>query len=65
MLKTCLIVEVLRLIRADFGTASAIQIISKYPFYRHLPPMMEKQVRESFSSDWPIIAKASCLPSSE
>ena len=60
-----LIFEVLRLIGAVFGTASVVQTINKYSLYGHILPIKEKYLTESFSSDWPIIAKASCLPSSE
>ena len=51
-----LIVEVLRLLGAVFGTASAVQTINKSPPYWHLDPIKEKQLRESFQNDWPIIA---------
>ena len=61
MLKTVFNFEVLRLIGAVFGTASVVQIIIKYSQYGHLPPFKEKHLPEAFSSDWPIIAKASCL----
>ena len=60
-----LIFEVLRLIGTVFGTASVVQIIIKYSLYGHLLPVKEKNFRESVSSDWPIIAKASCLLGSE
>ena len=65
MLKTVLFFEVSRLIGAVFGTASVVQIINKYSLYRHLPPFKEKHLTEAFSTDWPIIVKASCLLSSE
>ena len=65
MLKICLIFEVLRLIGAVFGTASGVQTINKYSLYEHLLPIKEKYLTESFSSDWPIIAKASCQVVSE
>ena len=58
-----LIFEILRLIGAVFGTASVVQTINKYSPYGRLLPFKEKQLTESFSSNWPIIAKASCLPS--
>ena len=51
-----LVFEVLRLVRAVFGTASAKQTINKSPPYWHLVPIKEKQLRESFQNDWPIIA---------
>ena len=51
-----LIFEVLRLVIAVFGTASAVQAINKSPPYGHLDPIKEKQLRESFQNDWPIIA---------
>ena len=57
--------EVLRLIGAVFGTAGVVQIINKYSQYGHLPLFKEKHITEAFSSAWPIIAKASCLLSSE
>ena len=57
MLKLCQIFEVLRLVSAVFGTASVVQTINKSALYRHLLPVKEKQLRKSFSSDWPIIAK--------
>ena len=58
--------EALRLIGAVFGTASVVQTIIKYSLYGHLlPTIKEKHSRYSFSSDWPIIAKATCLLSSE
>ena len=38
-----LISEVLRLVRAVFGTASAIQTINKSPLYGHLVPIKGKQ----------------------
>ena len=34
-----------------------MQTINKSALYGHLPPVKEKQLRKSFSSDWPIIAK--------
>ena len=52
----CLIFEVLRLVTAIFGTASVVQTINKSALYGHLLPIKEKQLRKSFSSDWPIIA---------
>ena len=64
-LKTDLIFEVLHLFSAVYGTDSVVQTINKYPLYGHLLPMKEKHLGKSFSSDLPIIAKASCLPSSE
>ena len=51
-----LIFEVLRLVGAVFGTAIAVQAINKSPLYGHLVPIKEKQLRESFQNDWPIIA---------
>ena len=51
-----LISEVLRLVSAVFGTASVVQTISKSPVYGHLVPIKEKQLKESFQNDWPIIA---------
>ena len=68
MLKMYLIFEVFRLLCTVFGTASVVQIIIKYSLYGHLLPVKEKHLRESVSSDWPIIViivKASCLLSSE
>ena len=56
-----LIFEVLRLVSAVFGTAIAVQAINKSLPYGHLVPNKEKQLRESFQNDWPIIA----LPNSE
>ena len=56
MLKMYLIFEVLRLVSAVFGTASVVQTINKSPLYGHLVPIKEKQLRESFQNDWPIIA---------
>ena len=56
MLKISLIHEVLRLVSAAFGTASVVQTIDKSTLYGHLLPVKEKQLRKSFSSDWPIIA---------
>ena len=48
-----LIFEVLRLVSVVFGTASVVQTINKSPPYGvHI---MEKQLRESFQNDWPII----------
>ena len=51
-----LIFEVLRLVSAVFGTASAVQTINKSPPNGHLVPIKEKQLRESFHNDWLIIA---------
>ena len=59
-----LIFEVLHLIGAVFRTASAVQTINKISLYGHLLPI-KKGLMESVSSDWPIIAKASCSPSSD
>ena len=56
MLKMYLIFEVLRLVSAVFRTASVVQTIYKSPLYGHLVPIKEKQLRESFQNDWPIIA---------
>ena len=53
----CLIIEVLRLVSAVFGTASVVQTINKSALYGHLLRVKEEQLRESFSSDLPIIAK--------
>ena len=53
----CLIFEVLRLVSAVFGTASVVQTVNKSALYGYLLPVKEKQLRKSFSSDWPIIAK--------
>ena len=65
MIKMYLIFEVLRLIGTVYGTARVEQIVIKYSIYGHLLPVKEKHLRESVSSDWTIIAKASCLLSSE
>ena len=65
MLKMYLMFEILRFIGAVFGTASVLQTINEYSPYGHLFPFNEKHLTESFPSDWPIIVKASCLPSSE
>ena len=54
--------EVLRWIGVVFGTASAVQTVNKYSLYGHLLLKKEKHLTKSFSSDWPIIAKASSLP---
>ena len=51
-----LIFEVLHLVSAVFGTASTVQTINKSPSNGHLVPIKEKQLRESFQNDWPIIA---------
>ena len=48
--------EVLRLVSAVFGIASAVQTIKKSLLYGHLVPIKEKQLRVSFQNDWPIIA---------
>ena len=53
----CLIFEVLRLVSAVSGTASVVQTINKSALYGHLLRVKEKQLKKSFSSDWPIIAK--------
>ena len=42
---------------AVFGTASVVQTINKSALYGHSPPVKEKQLRKSYSSDWPIIDK--------
>ena len=55
MLNMYLIFEVLRLVSAVFRTASVVQTINKSPLYGHLVPIKEKQLRESFQNDWPII----------
>ena len=65
MLNMYLIFEALRLIGTVFGTASVVQIIIKYSLYGYLLPVKEKKIRKSFSNDWPITTKASCLLSSE
>ena len=65
MLKLYVLFEALRLIGAVFGRASVVQTIIKYSLYGHLLPIKDKHLGYSFSSDWPIIAKASCLLSSE
>ena len=51
-----LIFEVIRLVSAVFRTAIVVQTINKSPLYGHLVPIKEKQLRESFQNDWPIIA---------
>ena len=43
----CLIFEVLRLVSADFGTASVVQTINKSALYGHLLHVKEKQLRKS------------------
>ena len=53
----CLIFEVLRLVSAVLGTANVVQTINKSALYGHLLPVKEKQLKKSFSSDWPVIAK--------
>ena len=58
MLKMYLIFEVLRLIGAVFGTASVVKTIDKFSLFGHLLPIKEKHLMESFSSDWPITARA-------
>ena len=50
-----LIFEVLRLVRAVFGTASVVQTINKSPLYGHLVAIKEKHFREYYLNDWPII----------
>ena len=55
MLKMYLIFEVLRLVSAVFGTASAVQTINKSPPYGYLVPIKEKQLKQSFQNDWPIV----------
>ena len=65
MLKMYLIFEVLCLLGAVFGTARVVKTINKFSLYGHLFPIKEKHLMESFSSDWPIIVKASGFPSSE
>ena len=42
---------------AVFGTASIVQTFNKSALFGHLLPVKEKQLRKSFSSDGPIIAK--------
>ena len=56
MLKMYFIFEVLRLVSAVFGAASTVQTINKSTPYGHLVRIKEKQLRESFQNDWPIIA---------
>ena len=56
MLNMYLIFEVLRLVSAVFRTASVVQTINKFPLYGQLVPSKEKQSRDSFQNDWPIIA---------
>ena len=56
MLKMYLIFEVLRLDNAVFRTASVVQAINKSPLYGHLVRIKEKQLREFFQNDYPIIA---------
>ena len=56
MIKMYLISVVLRLVRAVFGTASALQTINKSPLYGHLVPIKETQLRESCQNVWPTIA---------
>ena len=51
-----LIFEVLHLVSAVCRTASVVQTINKSPLYGHLVHIKEKQLRESFQNDWPIIA---------
>ena len=51
-----LMFEVLRLVSAVFGTASAVKTINISHPYGHLVRIKEKQLRESFQNDWPIIA---------
>ena len=51
-----LIFEVLRLVSAVCGTASAVRTINKSPPYGNLVPIKEKQLKESFQNDWPVIA---------
>ena len=51
-----LIFEVLRLVSVVYGTASTVQTINKSTPYGHFVPIKEKQLRESFQNDWPIIA---------
>ena len=60
-----LIIEVLRKTCAVYGIPSVVQTIDKYPLSKHLLPIKEKHIKKNFSSDWSIITKASCLPSSE
>ena len=51
-----LIFELLHLVSAVCGTASVVQTINKSPLYGYSVPIKEKQLRESFQNDWPIIA---------
>ena len=51
-----LIFEVLCLVSTVFRAASVVHTINKSPLYGHLVPIKEKQLRESFQNDWPIIA---------
>ena len=53
------------LICAGFRTASVVETINKYCLYGHFLPIKEKHFMEYVSRDWLIIAKSSCLSSSE
>ena len=53
------------LICAGFRTASVVETKNKYCLYGHFLPIREKHLMEYLSSDWSIIAKSSCLSSSE
>ena len=55
-LKMYFIFEVLPLVSAVFGTASAVETINKSPPFGHSVPIKKKQLRQSFQNDWPIIA---------
>ena len=48
-----------------WNSQCCIQTVNKYSLYGLLLSTKEKHLTKSFSSDWPIIAKASGLPSSE
>ena len=58
-----LIFQVLSLVSAVFGTASAVQTINKSPPYGHLVPIKKIQLRQSFQNDY--YSFTSCLPNSE
>ena len=57
MVKMYPIFEDLLLIRTVFGTASVIQTGNKSPLCWHMLPIKERNLRESFPNDWPIVAK--------
>ena len=59
MLKMYLIFEVLRLVSAVFfRNSQCCKATDKSLLYLHVLFIKEKQLRESFSSYWPIIAKS-------